>query len=141
MRLALGSRTFDLDRTALVVGLLDEPGADLVDGAPGGFATASDEAGLARALATGACLIRLPVPTPDLLRRCAAAGASVVVPAAAVDDRTVPDSLFLDVADDPCPLAAVVAGVVGGARIVRTRHVQVARRVCDVLAAVWTAGE
>lgn len=140
MRLALGSQTYDLDRRALVVGLEDAPGADLVDGAPGGFATAADEAALERALADGACLIRLPVPTPELLERCAAAGASVVIPAGAADDRMVPETLFLDVADDPCPLAAIVAGVVRGARIVRTRHVQVARRVCDVLAAVWTAG-
>ena len=146
MRLALGSRSYDLDRRALVVALQDTPGADLVDGAPGGFATASDGAALDRALAAGACLIRLPAPTPALLRRSADAGVSVVVPAgtpAAPDlppERVVPDHLFLDVADDPCPLAAVAAGVVGGARIVRTGHVQVARRICDVLAAVWTAG-
>jgi dihydropteroate synthase len=39
-----------------------------------------------------------------------------------------------------CRVAAMAAGVVLGARLLRTDDVREARRVCDVLAAVWGAG-
>jgi hypothetical protein len=130
MRLLLGSRSYDLDTRALVIGLEDAPGADLVEGAPEGFATATDESELDAALAAGACLVRLTAPTAAQLRRCEEAGVAVV------DER-----LFLDVAGEPCPLPAVAAGVVSGARIVRTTDVRAARRVADVIAAILEAGK
>jgi hypothetical protein len=130
MRLVLGSRCYDLDTRALVVGVVDAPGADLVEGAAGGFATAADESELDAALATGACLVRLPARTPSMMRRCAEAGIAVV-----------DEQLFLDVAGEPCPLAAIAAGVVGGARIIRTADVRAARRVADVIAAILEAGK
>jgi hypothetical protein len=128
MRLVLRSRSYDLDTRALVVGVGEAPGADLVEGAPGGFASAADESELDAALATGACLIRLPAPTPSMLRRCAESGVAVV------DER-----LFLDVAGEPCPLPAIAAGVVAGARVIRTTDVRAARRVADVIAAILEA--
>src|SRR5436305_8920564 len=129
MRLVLGSRSYDLDTRALVIGVGDGPGADLVEGAVGGFATVTDEPELEAALSTGACLVRLTAPTAAQLRRCAEAGVAVV------DER-----LFLDVAGEPSPLPAVAAGVVSGARIVRTTDVRAARRVADVIAAILEAG-
>ncbi|HTJ75374.1 MAG TPA: hypothetical protein VL337_08410 [Acidimicrobiales bacterium] len=130
MRLVLGSRSYDLDTRALVIGVDDAPGADLVEGAPGGFATAADDAGFDAALSTGACLIHLTAPTAAQLRRCAEAGIAVV-----------DEQLFLDVAGEPCPLPALAAGVVGGARIIRTADVRAARRVVDVIAAILEAGK
>jgi dihydropteroate synthase len=49
------------------------------------------------------------------------------------------DPLLLDVTSEACPAAATAAGVIRGARIVRTGDVRAARRVCDVLAAVMEA--
>ncbi len=138
MRLTLGSRTFDLTTRALVLGV----------GSPDDVVDLVDEGGLDRALAAGAALVRLQQPTPALLERCAAAGVAVVLPsgaageAAAVGlppDRVVVESLLLDVSAEPCPTAATAAGVLRGARIVRTADVRGARRVCDVLAAVLEA--
>ena len=130
MRLTLGPLTHDLTTRALVVG----PG----DGA--------DVAELSQAPGPG--LVHLPSPTPDLLARCAAAGAAVIVPAASVGaaraaglppDRIVPDTLLLDVTGRACPVAATAVGVIRGARIVRTADTRGARRICDVLAAVMDA--
>jgi hypothetical protein len=124
MRLTVGSRTYNLTTRALVVGvseLSDVP-------SPG--------------------LVHLRAPTADLLARCAAAGAAVIVPPEAVDearaagippDRIVPDTLLLDVTGSECPTAATAVGVIRGARIVRTADVRAARRICDVLAAVMEA--
>ena len=130
LRLTLGPRTYDLSTRALVVGLGDE--ADLAE----------------LAEAPGPGLVRLPAPTPDLLRSCAAAGAAVIVPANSVEvaraaglpsDRIVPDTMVLDVTGSPCPVAATAVGVIRGARIVRTSDVRGARRICEVLAAVMEA--
>lgn len=166
MRLTLGPHAYDLRSRALVMGALgpvDEligHGADLVELAAfdrqgampvPACATASDEAGVARALAAGACLVHLPQPTPAGLRMCATAGVAVLVPPSAADDaavagvlreRIVPDSLLLDVTGATCPVAATAVGVIQGARIVRTAPADVrgARRVADVLAAVMEAG-
>jgi hypothetical protein len=146
MRLVLGSRQYDLTTRALVLGLSGAP----EDGPM--FAVASDEAAVERALADGADLVRLTHPSAGSLKRCAAAGAAVVVPADACSDATaaglaaeriVPDTLLVEVGAGAGAgaLAATVAGVIGGARIVRTADVRAARRVCDVLAAVWEAGD
>ena len=158
MRLTLRTRTFDLTTRALVVGVGDAAvdGADLVELArPGpahsvlGYMVAGGPSGVDLALAAGADLVRLSVPSSGDVRRCAAAGVSVVVPDADMAlaaeagmsaDRIVPESLLLDVAGLPCPLPAVVAGVLRGARLVRTDDVRAARRVCDVLAAIAGAG-
>ncbi|HEX2047112.1 MAG TPA: hypothetical protein VHF27_05065 [Acidimicrobiales bacterium] len=130
MRLTLGPRTFDLATRALVVGRGE--GADLGE--------LSHE--------PGPGLVHLPAPTPDLLERCAWAGAAVVVPAGYLEaaraaglppDRVVPDTLLLDVTGSGCLVAATAVGVVRGARIVRTTDARGARRVCDVLAAVMEA--
>jgi hypothetical protein len=144
MRLVLGSRQYDLTTRALVLGLSGAP----EDGPM--FAVACDEAAVERALADGADLVRLTHPSAGSLKRCAAAGAAVVVPADACSDATaaglaaeriVPDTLLVEVGAGAGALAATVAGVIGGARIVRTADVRAARRVCDVLAAVWEAGD
>lgn len=161
MRLTLGSRSYDLTTRALVIGVGGVPeemvaeGADVIevevdDGrAPAPVSTtASDEGDLGRALAAGAGLVRLTDPTPGELALCAATGASVLVPAGATGDaeaaglppdRIVSDRLLVDVTADDCPVAATAAGVIRGARIVRTTDVRGARRVCDVLAAVMEA--
>jgi len=166
MRLTLGPRTYDLRSRALVLGAFgpaDEligQGADLVELAESDqqpaapvpvCVIASDEAGVERALAVGAGLVRLPQPTPAGLRMCATAGVAVLVPPSAADDaavagvlreRIVPDSLLLDVTGATCPVAATAVGVIQGARIMRTAAADVrgARRVVDVLAAVMEAG-
>ena len=157
MRLTLGSRSFDLTTRALVMGVAGVPagGADLVElDHPSGLSSVpvcvavSDEAGVARALVAGASLVRMAEPTTAGLARCAAAGAAVMVPpdaggraagAGLPPDRVVPDTLLLDVTAEACPSAATAAGVIRGARIVRTADVRGARRVCDVLAAVMEA--
>jgi hypothetical protein len=161
MHLALGSRHYDLATRALVLGALGPPdamvrqGADLVE-ACAGFGTASvpicavalDEAEIDAAVAAGADIIRLPDPTPASLRRCAAAGVAVIVPAPAVDgayaaglppERVVAEPLLLDVTAHDSPVAATAVGVIRGARIVRTADVRGARRICDVLAAILEA--
>jgi hypothetical protein len=124
MRLTLGSRTYDITTRALVIGvseLSEVPG-------PG--------------------LVRLRAPTEELLARCGAAGATVMVPAERVEaaraaglpaDRVVADTLLLDVTTADCPVAATAVGVIRGARIVCTADVRAARRICDVLAAVMEA--
>ncbi len=160
MRLTLGSRSYDLTARALVLGVAGVPsdGADLVETAHPDLpvivpdlpviVSVSDEAGVGRALAAGASLVRMTEPTTAGLKRCALAGAAVVVPLAAVaraaaaglpPDRIVPDVLLVDVTSDACPTAAAVAGVIRGARIVRTADVRGAQRVCAVLAAVMEA--
>lgn len=159
MRLTVGSRSFDLITRSLVIGVGGIPeemvaqGADMieVDGGPApapAYTTASDEAGLGRALSAGAGLVRLTDPTAGELALCAAAGAAVLVPAGAAGaaeaaglapDRIVPDSLFVDVTAAHFPAAATAAGVIAGARVVRTTDVRGTRRVCDVLAAVMGA--
>lgn len=111
------------------------------------------------ALAAGASLLRLGFgASAATYRRCAAAAgvAVVVAPAVVPDveaagmpaDRIVVDRRhpggghpeLVDVTDCACPVAATAAAVVRGARIVRTADVRGARRICDVLAAVWEAG-
>lgn len=168
MQLSLGQRTYDLTARALVLGVggpsvdLVARGADVLElGATAAGAAdpvpvvprcglAVDGAELDRALAAGADLLRLPAPTPSMLERCASAGAAVVIPddpqgvadaiaAGLPVDRIVPEALLLDVTHAPCALAATVAGVIRGARIVRTDDVVGARRVCDVLAAIQGA--
>ena len=166
MRLDLRSRTYDLVSRALVMGVGGRPGdlaaqgADIVEvrlddvGVPGGAASvpicvvASGEAEVALALAASVALVRLLLPTSVELARCAAAGAAVVVRAGAEDDalavglppeRIVIDSLVVDVAGLDDPLAATIAGVLAGGRIVRSDDVRGARRVCDVLAAIMEA--
>ena len=159
MRLTLGSRSYDLTTRSVVVGVGGVPeemvadGADLIELGAGpapapGYTTALDEGGLGRALSAGAALVRLTRPTAGGLALCAAAGASVLVPAgAAADagaaglppDRVAVDSLLVDVTGAEVPMAATAAGVIRGARIVRTTDVRGARRVCDVLAAVMEA--
>lgn len=158
MWLTLGSRAYDLTDRALVMGVGGVPadmvaeGADIVeldrvDERPTVPAcVVADGVGAAQAaLASGADLVRLPSPGPAELRLCAQAGVAVVVPdesaeaaaaAGFAPDRVVVSSLVLDVVGDPCPLGVTVAGILRGARIVRTDHVRVARRVRDVLAAV-----
>jgi hypothetical protein len=164
MRLTLGSRTYDLATRALVLGTGERAadlGADMVEltgaGSPQSrratpvpvFAVVADDPALARALAAGAELVRLLHPTAAGYRACAAAAVAVSVPAGRTaeaaaaglpPDRLVPDALFLDVTGVACPLAATVAGVLRGARLVRTDDVVAARRVCDVLAAIAGAG-
>ena len=159
MRLALGSRSYDLTTRSMVIGVGGAPeemvaeGADVieVDDGPAPapvFTTASDEGGLGRALSAGAALVRLTDPTAGGLALCAAAGASVLVPAGAAGDagaaglppdRIAVDTLLVDVTGAEVPMAATAAGVIKGARIVRTTDVRGARRVCDVLAAVMEA--
>jgi hypothetical protein len=161
MRLTLGSRGYDLTTRSVVVGVGGEPedmvadGADLIELDAGAgpapalvYTTASDEGGLGRALSAGAALVRLTAPTAGGLAMCAAAGASVVVPADATADAgaaglppqcIVVDTLLVDVTGADVPMAATAAGVIKGARIVRTTDVRGARRVCDVLAALMEA--
>jgi hypothetical protein len=162
MRLTLGSRTHDLTTRALVMGTdgrAAADGADVVDvGAAGPVSQdrppvpvcvlAADDASVGRALAWGAELIRLPSPSAAALASCAAAGATVLVGAGDViaaataglpPDRILPAAAVLDVTGVPCPLAATVAGVLRGARVVRTDDVRGARRVRDVLAAIMEA--
>lgn len=155
MRLTIGATSYDLSTRALVIsaGGAGE-GADLVElgAAPAPpapvYASADDDAGVGRALSAGAGLVRLARPSPPALALCVAAGAAVVVPAADADvaaaaglpaDRVVPDSLLIDVTAEPWPAAATAAGVIRGARLVRTADPLGARRVCDVLAAVLGA--
>lgn len=155
MRITIGSTSYDLTTRALVIGVGDAAeGADLVEldigagpapvSAPG-YATASDDGAVGRALSAGAGLVRLTQPTTGALALCAAAGAAVVVPADRAgdtglpSDRVVADTLLVDVTAAACPVAATAAGVIRGARIVRTTDVRGARRVCDVLAAVMEA--
>ena len=159
MRLTLGHRSYDLTTRSLVIGVGGVPeemvadGADVVevDEAPAPapvYTTASDEGDLGRALSAGAGLVRLTDPTAGGLALCAASGASVLVPAGAAGDaeaaglppdRIVSDSLLVDATAADCPVAVTAAGVIRGARIVRTTDVRGARRVCDVLAAVMEA--
>jgi hypothetical protein len=159
MHLRLGSRRYDLNTRALVLGVAGagEEGADLVECAGAGAGAGAglpvcvavtDVAGVGRALSAGASLLRMAEPTSAGLARCASAGAAVVVPSGARDrataaglppDRIVLDRLLLDVTGAACPTAATAAGVLRGARIVRTADVRGARRVCDVLAAVMEA--
>lgn len=161
MRLTLGSRGYDLTTRSVVVGVGGVPaemvaeGADLIELDAGAgpapapiFTTASDEGSLGRALSAGAALVRLTDPTAGGLALCAAAGASVLVPAGAAGDaeaaglppdRIAVDSLLVDVTGADLPVAATAAGVIRGARIVRTTDVRGARRVCDALAAVMEA--
>ena len=163
MRLTLGSRSYDLTTRSVVVGVGGAPeemvaqGADLVEidteagagPAPAPvFTTACDEGDIGRALSAGAALVRLTDPSAGGLALCAAAGAAVVVPAGAggdaaaaglPPDRIAVDTLLVDVTGADSPVAATAAGVIHGARIVRTTDVRGARRVCDVLAAVMEA--
>lgn len=159
MRLTLGSRSYDLTTRSVVIGVGGVPeemaaeGADLVEVDDGPapapvYTTATDEGDLGRALSAGAGLVRLTGPTAGQLALCATTGAAVVVPAGAAGDaraaglppdRIVSDSLLVDVTAADCPVAATAAGVIRGARIVRTTDVRGARRVCDVLAAVMEA--
>lgn len=130
MRLTLGPRTYDLTTRSVVVGRGE--GADIVE----------------LSEVPGPGLVHLPSPTPDVLEKCAMAGAAVIVPRECVDaaraaglspDRVIPDTLFLDVTGSDCPVAVTAVGVIRGARIVRTADVRGARRICDVLAAVMKA--
>lgn len=164
MHLTLGSRSYDLRTRALVMAVaggpeeLEDQGADLLDlvdldhllsvSVPLSV-TASDDDAVRCALAAGVALVRLPQPTPASLAMCAEAGAAVVVPPRAMGDaaaaglppeRTVPDTLLLDVTAEDLPSPATAVGVIRGARIVRTADVVGARRICDVLAAVLEAG-
>ena len=159
MRLTLGHRSYDLTTRSLVIGVGGVPeemvaeGADVieVDDGPAPapvYTTASDEGDLGRALSAGAALVRLTDPTAGGLALCAASGAAVLVPAGAAGDaaaaglppdRIVNDSLLVDVTAADYQVAATAAGVIQGARIVRTTDVRGARRVCDVLAAVMEA--
>lgn len=165
MRLALGSRSYDVTSRALVMatvawataaGEAVAEGADVVevDEIDGEAevpicVVAGDDAAVAAAVDAGAQLVRLAAPTPTAYTTCAEAGVAVVVPdgataaalAAGLDaERIVAESVLVDVVDAPCPLAAMVVGVIGGARIVRTTSPRQARRVADVLAAVLEAG-
>lgn len=165
MRIAVGARCYDLTSRALVmasvprvtaVGDAVREGADLVEATEIDGETdvpicvaAGDDRAVAAAVAAGAQLVRLSAPTSSAYRTCAAAGVAVMVPdrdiadaaAAGVDpDRIVPEGLLVDVVGAPCPLAAMVVGVIRGARIVRTADPRAARRVADVLAAVLEAG-
>ena len=159
MRLTLGSRSYDLTTRSVVIGVGGVPeemvaeGADVieVDDGPAPapiYTSAPDEGALGRALSAGAGLVRLTSPTAGELALCAAAGAAVLVPAEAAGDaeaagfppeRIVRDTLFVDVTAADSPMAATAAGVIRGARIVRTTEVRATRRVCDVLAAVMEA--
>lgn len=119
----------------------------------------ADDAELTSAVAAGAHLIRLGADASTAAYRlCAGAGTAVVVAATAVsaaeaagvrgDRIVVADGagrgdrrpVMVDVTGCTCPLAATAVGVVQGARIVRTADARGARRVCDVLAAVWESG-
>jgi len=132
MHLTLGFRAYDLTTRALVIAAAGTgpEGADLMEvaGPHPLFMTAEDDAGVERAVAAGAALVRVPEPTAGVRRRCAAAGVALVE-----------GSLFLDVTGADCPTAAVAVGVIRGARLVRTTDARGARRVCDVLAAVLEA--
>lgn len=163
MRLNLGSRSHDLTSRALVIGVGPDAGApaghgaDLVEltDAPAstgvGVPTAAvvgHPAELDFALGSGAVLVRLLRPSAADLARCAAAGVAVVVPAARMADaaaaglaeaKVASAELFVDLVDSDDPLAAAVAGVIRGARLIRTGDVRAVRRVCDVLAAVMEA--
>lgn len=161
MRLTLGPCSYDLTNRALVMGVggapdeLVDQGADLVElDRPRGpspvpvCVPAHDDAAVARALRTGASVVRLLAPTAAALKRCATAGVAVIVPAewtheasaaGVAHDLIVPDGVLLDVTGHDCPVAATVVGVLLGRRIVRTFDVRGARRVCDVLAAVLEA--
>lgn len=153
MRITIGPTSYDLTTRALVIAVGSvAQGADLVELADGAgpsplpvYASAPDDAGVGRALSAGAGLVRLTHPSAGALALCAAAGASVVVPAGTAAetgfpaDRVVPDSLLIDVASHEHPVAATAVGVIRGARLVRTVDVPAARRVCDVLAAVLEA--
>lgn len=157
MRLTVGSNSYDLTTRSVVIGVGGVPeemvaeGADVVevdDGPAPVYTTVSDDGGLGRALAAGAALVRLIDPTAGGLALCAAAGASVLIPGGAAGDagaaglppdRIAVDTLLVDVTGAAVPMAATAAGVIKGARIVRTTDVRGARRVCDVLAAVMEA--
>lgn len=159
MHLALGGHRYDLRTRALVMGALSPPGdlvaqgADILElqGSAGAmplpvYVPASDEVSVDRALSGMADLVHLRRPTARSLELCAAAGVAVMVPQGATEaaaaagvptERVVVDSLLLDVTGDDCPAAATAVGVIRGARIVRTTDVRGARRICDVLAAVF----
>lgn len=151
MRITIGPTSYDLTTRALVIAVGGvAQGADLVELAEGAgpsplpvYASAPDDAGVGRALSAGAGLVRLTHPSAGALALCAAAGASVVVPAGTATglaaDRVVPDSLLIDVTMHEHPVAATAVGVIRGARLVRTVDAPAARRVCDVLAAVLEA--
>ena len=154
MRVTIGPDSYDLTTRALVIGVggMSE-GADLMElddntAAPAPvplYATASDDTALGHALAAGAGLVRLTHASVGSLALCAAAGVSVVVPAGVggvigiAADRLIDDSLLVDVTTADWPAAATAAGVIRGARLVRTAEARGARRVCDVLAAVMEA--
>lgn len=153
MRITIGPNNYDLTTRALVIAVGGSAeGADLVELADGAgpaplpvYASAPDDAGVSRALAAGAGLVRLTDPSAGALALCAAAGAAVVVPAGTASqtglpaDRVLPDSLLIDVATHGNPVPATAVGVIRGARLVRTVDARGARRVCDVLAAVLEA--
>ncbi len=161
MHLALGRHRFDLRTRALVMGTLGPPdelvaqGADILElvASHGPVplpvcVRAADDASVDRALSGAADLIHLLRPTGRSLELCAAAGVAVMVPGSAAEaasaaglptERTVVDSLLLDVTGDDCPVAATAVGIIRGARVVRTADVRGARRICDVLAAVLEA--
>ncbi|HEV2758664.1 MAG TPA: hypothetical protein VGV86_03755 [Acidimicrobiales bacterium] len=156
MRLALGSRSYDLRTRGLVMAVSGAPteGADIVELADPGPAelpvcvTACDDDGVREALSAGVDLLHLQEPTPSTLAMCVEAGAAVLIPLAASSDaataglppeRIVVDALLVDVTEADLPVVATAVGVIRGARIVRTADVAGARRVCDVLAAVLEA--
>ena len=159
--ITLGSSSYDLRTRALVMGVGGSPqdvvdqGADMVEltypheqmPVPV-CATASDDDRVRRALSAGAALLHLPEQTPSSLAMCAEAGVAVLVPAGAsagataaglAAERIIPDTLLLDVTAEDFPVVATAVGVIRGGRIVRTADVRGARRVCDVLAAVFEA--
>jgi hypothetical protein len=151
MRITIGPTSYDLTTRALVIAAGGVPeGADLVELTDDAsrtpipiYASAPDDAGVGRALSAGAGLVRLTDPSAGALALCAAAGASVIVPAGTAAglpaDRVVPESLLIDVTSHEHPVAATAIGVIRGARLVRTVDAPAARRVCDVLAAVLEA--
>ncbi|MGI8984438.1 MAG: hypothetical protein ACR2HM_07900, partial [Acidimicrobiales bacterium] len=102
MRLTIGPTTYDLTTRAIIIGVGigvggDTAGADLVDldgclppaTAPL-YAAVADDAGVGLALSAGAALVRLHRPSAGALALCAAAGASVVVPAGATAGTGLP---------------------------------------------------
>lgn len=157
----VGPRSYDLQTRALVMGVGTSP-QDLIDQGADMVAlaypqqqmpvpvcvTASDDDLVRRALSAGAALLHLPEPTSFSLAMCAKAGVAVLVPTGASagaaaaglpPERIIPDTLLLDVTAEDFPVVATAVGVIRGARIVRTADVRGARRVCDVLAAVFEA--
>ena len=94
-------------------------------------------------------------PDPAALALAARTGASVIVddPAAALAAGIPPDRIALDtppaaagahpvlvtVPPGPDGIAPTAVAVIGGARLIRTSDPRTARRVCDVLAAIFEA--